>query len=136
MKRALPALLALACSRDAQKPPPVERPLEAELSGCAAIVAGTCEIAADRVVRVWAALGAKEDAVVSAGGRAMATSETREVQGGKRWKIELPAGARELRAVVDRAGDKRTFEAKLADAAPPSWLDDAKKLRQKGDHDA
>lgn len=92
-----------------------------------------CELGADRIVRVWAS--SRFARFFTSGGEASSpsTSVLRELSssdGGVVFKVEIPAGATELR-VVAGAGADRTFRVRAKTSV--EWLDRAKAARQKGD---
>lgn len=108
-----------------------ERPIEVELSGCAAMrmegdgKRSVCELGEPRTLRLFTRGGA----VTIAG----ASEPPAPVEGGTLHRLTMAADAKEVK--VTSASGRVVFAMPLGAKSAPAWLDRARALRGKGDVD-
>jgi len=131
---ALGVASAASAARGPRQPvelPAATAPLHVEVAGCAVVDAsGTCELARDRVLRVWVAADDADRAVVLADARSLA-ARVSPLGRGARLEVVVPPDARWLR--VRTTDGSESAPMRVADAPPSPVLDRAQALRQAGD---
>ena len=140
---------AVACKSPPPPAPAPDEPLDALVSGCAALVVEhpdappACALPPNRRVRLYVPsegtdrIDVELHADAGAGSNASPTPSPKSVAGGRLFEVFLPEGTREL--VVRRIGPtKRSASYTLIAASRPrpAWFDEAQGLRQKGELDA
>jgi tetratricopeptide (TPR) repeat protein len=135
MKRAAAAIacsLAFGCD-DAREPRPPEPtlPLEVLWGGCAEVRRGPiCELGDDRTVVAWIDVERRTPLHVAIDGRDTGAARA-TVEGGEQLRIDIPAGARELRI----SSDTGVFSLPLADFHIEPDLLEARRARARGELD-
>ncbi|WP_437730066.1 CHAT domain-containing protein [Sorangium sp. So ce1335] len=128
-------LAVLACGGDARHRTAPERrplPLEVELAGCAAVLAGpVCELPDDRTIRVWIRVPAEARASIALDAAPVAPGGV-PFQGGVLTEIHAPEGARELAVTAEGADARASFRARLLPPGAAPALDEADALRRQG----
>jgi hypothetical protein len=134
--RALAAVLAIASlttlSRCRARPvvSDLERPLQAQLAGCAEVTAGpVCGLGADRTVRLWLEAPAEAELEIRAGDETVRPTSSRRVEGGTLLAVRVPASASRIRLRARTGSQLGVLELRIADTLTPPWLSEAQALR-------
>ena len=113
------------------------RPAPAELEGamvtrCASVVRGpVCRVGSERSLSVFVPGGARHVSL-TIDDQATAEADTTGVDG-RRFDVTVPAGATRLGISAEVQGETRAWSRSIADApALPTWLDDARKQKERG----
>jgi hypothetical protein len=134
--RALILLLVLCCACQRREPAREERALAVQLSGCAALLRGpVCELASDRRLRAVVPMVGHERVLFTSDHGPVRVLERSEVTGGKRFRLELPGGARGLSVELEASTYRARFRHALAAQALPAWFRASEDARKAGRSD-
>jgi tetratricopeptide (TPR) repeat protein len=128
----LPLAIQAAASLGADGLPP----LRVEYGDCATVIEGpVCLLRDDRRLRLWVEAGPRDSIEISDGRNRYPTADAVEIQGGRRFEIELSHAARVLRVRVTRGAALRDWSLELGTDGTPDWLAEARALRRAGERD-
>ncbi len=128
-------LLAAVCAAGCGAQRQVE-PLRVEIAGCRTVLAsGACVLPESHKLRLWVEAPAAVRLELSAGGEKLAGPGV-EVDGGRRFELEIPEAAAELTVSTPDDEGRPPWALALASAREPDWLRRAAELRRAGELEA
>ena len=133
----LAAVCAAACGSERQVGPipreETRETLRVEIAGCRTILAsGVCVLPESRALRLWVETAPPARLEITADGRMLATPGV-EIDGGRRFELEIPPSATELTVTAPDEEDSPSWSLALARVETPDWLRQAVELRQAGE---